>query len=436
MSSHDKSMTLDDILEEEEVDYESDTPLPNYDGPAPPARASRVEPNPFPESGAVTALTALRATPSLESGDITNPLDEHQELAVTAHDDARLRSQTYATQRARQDYVFTPLSVEERLREVSRQTLASWVTGPEAKTASEIAARQALRERYLTTQVVPLDEYRQRLDRQAHGASIPSMRTVPIVLYPGEDENENDTFFTTWLHRVRKLRSVFALRESGDLADIRLERKLYYEFSKLKAKVRLRSVYRSQYAGTPQARAYAATSAAGPSHNMASDPITPTPSSVKRSASPTDLAADAQKRQRQMGNPAVRESHIPMSSRTQDTPAISPSIGTGSRDDVAGESSPHGTAGSLAHRAAPGEVGVSATAFAELFRQVNGLVYEVQTLRDRSDRLENRLLSLDQGQQRLGGQLDVLMRFPQIMATPTASAQAPPNPHGTDPDKA
>ena len=56
---------------------------------------------------------------------------------------------TYMATQARQDYILTPLSVEKRLREVTGQTLASWVIGPEVKTASEVAARQAFRERYL-----------------------------------------------------------------------------------------------------------------------------------------------------------------------------------------------------------------------------------------------------------------------------------------------
>ena len=100
-------------------------------------------------------------------------------------------------------------------------------------------------------------------------------------------QNESDNYFVRWVHRVRKLRSIFALRVSGDLADVRLERKLYYEFAKLKAKGRLRSVYRSQYAGTPQASVYAATSAAGSSHSMATYLNTPSLSSLKRPARQT-----------------------------------------------------------------------------------------------------------------------------------------------------
>ena len=198
------------------------------------------------------------------------------------------------------------------------------------------------------------------------------MRTIQIILYPGEDENENDTFFVRWVHRVRNLRSIFALGASGDQADVRLERKLYYEFAKLKAKGRLRSVYRNQYVGTPQARFYAAASAAGSSHSMATDPNASTPSSVKRPASPADPASDARKRQRQTGSPALGEPHIPMRSLTQGNPATSPSIGIGRRDDVAGEASPRGTVGSLARLAAQEEAGVSATAYADLLRRFNG----------------------------------------------------------------
>ena len=168
----------------EEIDYESDTPLPSYEDPAPQTRAPRVETNLFPERRAVNVLTALRVTPGLEPGESSNPLDEQQELAIAAQDDARQRSLTYAIQQARRDYILTPLSVEQRLREDAGQSLACWVTGPEARSVSEVAARQALRERYLTPQVMPLDDYRQRLEGQARGASIPSMRTIPIILYP------------------------------------------------------------------------------------------------------------------------------------------------------------------------------------------------------------------------------------------------------------
>ena len=62
-------------LEEGELGYGSDIESP----PASPANVddtSRQAPKPFPEGGAVDTLTALPTTPGMESGIITNPLDE------------------------------------------------------------------------------------------------------------------------------------------------------------------------------------------------------------------------------------------------------------------------------------------------------------------------------------------------------------------------
>jgi hypothetical protein len=68
---------------EEEVDYESDTQMGSPEEPVPrspePAARERLAPNPFPDSGAAQEVTALRASSGLESGVVTNPLDEVQE---------------------------------------------------------------------------------------------------------------------------------------------------------------------------------------------------------------------------------------------------------------------------------------------------------------------------------------------------------------------
>ena len=61
------------------------------------------------------------------------------------------------TLKNQRDYVFTPLSVEERLRQKTGQTLATWTIGPVAASPEEMASGQALRdsclEPYLTTQI-------------------------------------------------------------------------------------------------------------------------------------------------------------------------------------------------------------------------------------------------------------------------------------------
>ena len=95
-----------------------------------------------------------------------------------------------------------------------------------------------------------------------------------------------------------------------------------------------------------------------------------------------------------MGSPALGESHIPMSSRTQGISATLPSIGTGHRDDVAGEASPHGTVGFHAHRAVSEEAGVSATAHDDLRHRLDAQC-------ERLNRVKNHLRSLDQALQRV-----------------------------------
>ena len=53
------------------------------------------------------------------------------------------------TLKNQRDYVFTPLSVDERLRQTTGQTLATWTIGPGTTPPEEVASGQALRERYL-----------------------------------------------------------------------------------------------------------------------------------------------------------------------------------------------------------------------------------------------------------------------------------------------
>ena len=78
MSARDeRSTNLEDILAEEEADYENDTVVQQEEDPQPlPTwREQTPAPNPFPERNAVAtppAYTALRDTQGLEPGVITN----------------------------------------------------------------------------------------------------------------------------------------------------------------------------------------------------------------------------------------------------------------------------------------------------------------------------------------------------------------------------
>ena len=50
-----------------------------------------------------------------------------------------------ATLESHTDYVFTPISLEERLRQSTGQSLESWNIGPAANTPEEIEAGKVLR---------------------------------------------------------------------------------------------------------------------------------------------------------------------------------------------------------------------------------------------------------------------------------------------------
>ena len=65
------------------------------------------------------------------------------------------------------------------------------------------------------------------------------MKGVPILLFPGETPEEEDNAFIRWVHLARRLSSMMALRASANVEDVRLKRKLRYDYAKLKAKGQL-----------------------------------------------------------------------------------------------------------------------------------------------------------------------------------------------------
>ena len=93
----------------------------------------------------------------------------------------------------------------------------------------------------------------------------------------------------------------------------------------------------------------------------------------KRQGSQADPERDVCKRQRRMGSPAEEALQTSTSYTPRGTHATSPDTGFGNGGDVSGESSPHETERSLAHRATPAESGVSAQAHADLVHEVNSL---------------------------------------------------------------
>ena len=59
-----------------------------------------------------------------------------------------------ATLESHNDYFFTSISVEERLRQTVGQPLASWIVAPAAATPEEVEGRRVLRDIYLVPYVI------------------------------------------------------------------------------------------------------------------------------------------------------------------------------------------------------------------------------------------------------------------------------------------
>ena len=110
--------------------------------------------------------------------------------------------------------------MDERLKEAARQTLLTWVIGPEATKPEDLTTRRALNEKYLEPCVFTLSQYKARLARKARGAPVSSMKGIPILLLTNELRDEEDSAFVHWVHQVRRLSSMWALRASASVADV------------------------------------------------------------------------------------------------------------------------------------------------------------------------------------------------------------------------
>uniref|UniRef100_M4BFD3 Uncharacterized protein n=1 Tax=Hyaloperonospora arabidopsidis (strain Emoy2) TaxID=559515 RepID=M4BFD3_HYAAE len=331
------------------------------------------------------------------------------------------------TLKYQRDYVFTPLSVKERLRQTTGQTLATWNIDPEAASHEEGAIGQALRERYLEPSLTTQSQYKARLELQARGAPVPLIKGIPILLFTGETKDEEDDEFIRWVHRTRRLSSMYALRASVSVADMRLERKLQYDYAKIKARGQLRN--RTRYAS-------ATTVAASAGQTVTNNPPTNTTSGGKRPRSRDDSGHDVQIYPRRMGNLAEGESHTPMSSPTPGTHATSPDIDISHDEDVVSGVSSHGTGGSITHRAASVEVGVPKEEHEKVLLELSGLRETLGKTQSALDATQARVQALESGHTRMKTQIDLLIRMQQPMARPTSAAQATPSSRGTNPDTA
>ncbi|KAG4233197.1 hypothetical protein PC116_g18589 [Phytophthora cactorum] len=215
---------------------------------SPPRRVLRTS-NPFAER--YNPLLALLDAPPLTSryeedridpNVITNDLDEAQGRQLSTEPSSQRSNRPVArplTLPSRLDYGFQPLDPAETACRAALQLLDTYVCEPSAATADQQVRRHTLRERFLTQQVTNPRKYREHLQQQLHGQPVPAMRTVPVVIRPGEVTTAYEAQFQNCVERTQRLPSYEALRVSFSEIDIRLERRQRLDFAKLKARRQL-----------------------------------------------------------------------------------------------------------------------------------------------------------------------------------------------------
>uniref|UniRef100_A0AAV1VK77 Uncharacterized protein n=1 Tax=Peronospora matthiolae TaxID=2874970 RepID=A0AAV1VK77_9STRA len=140
---------------------------------------------------------------------------------------------------------------------------------------------------------------------QARGAPVPPIKRLPSLLLAGETVSEEDDAFVRWVHHVRRLSNMFSLRASVNVADVRLEGKLRYDYTKFKVIGQLRN--RTRYASATKV-------AASSDQSVANNPPTRTTSGGKRPRSRDDHDHDAQKHSKHKDSLTEEVSQTAMSS--------------------------------------------------------------------------------------------------------------------------
>ena len=252
----------------------------------------------------------------------------------------------------RAGYGFEPRDPAEEARRAMSQSMGSYIPGPEAKTPDELAARKSLRERFLTPQEFSIGDYRKRLKGHARGGSVPSMRTIPVVLAPGESTSEDDMLFRKWVHRTRRLRNYDNLQASFQEKDVRVERRLRFDFAKQKASGKVRQAFHqtlphgSSAPADTSSRAHQRESRdvpiQGQSGSSSADLVLPATIAGKRVSTGVATAdPHDQKRQRRQGSPAGGVPHTPKSSVNVGIPSTSPDTGYDPCGSAAPKDAPH-----------------------------------------------------------------------------------------------
>ena len=281
-----ESQTLSSYVDfDEDVDYGSKTNAHGDEGTLSSLPVPEVRPltatNPFVKRGETTAPVAQHHATDTGERIITNLFDEQQELVLQQEESALRRAQTKRVIQNRFGYVFSIPDVEERLRQTECRSHSIWAIFPEATSPEDIAFRQVLHERYLEPFLITQNQYKAHFESLARGISVRPIEGVLIFLFASELPKEEDNQFIRWVYRKQHLSSMTALRASADVADVRLGRKIRYEYAKIKTRGKLRN--RTRYASvTPVAT--------GSDPVVRSNPLPPTTIGEKRPERKVTLA--------------------------------------------------------------------------------------------------------------------------------------------------
>ncbi|GMF57393.1 unnamed protein product [Phytophthora fragariaefolia] len=245
------------------------------------------------------------------------------------------------------------------------------------------------------------------------------MRTYPVVLQPREDSTEYESRFELWVEKSRRLSSMEALRASFSEVDARLERRLRFDYAKLRAKRRLPAGlqwlprlgdihYAPMSPSSVQTEGFSV--ARGQIRSVGADPAAPQLIAGKREATVDAVASPRgavdlsdQKRPRRQGNPAGGAPQTPMSFPSGGSLATLPDTGNAHGIDVSLEFVPRGSGNSPARRATPEAAAVlpqsplpRSGAVAELAQSLSQLRLLVQDVDQRVYRCCDDLDSLHQ----------------------------------------
>jgi hypothetical protein len=220
---------------EKQVSYGSDTSMTTPPrSPEPEAQELRAH-NPFPELGADRELSAQRASSGLESGVITNALDEVQERQLEEGEVQRSqRPEARPLLISHREYRFRARDPAEVVKEaMGQRSLRAWICGPAATAASELEARDALRAIHRRRRQLSMElawQIKHVVRRyQTYGRT-------PSCSFQERPPKRTMSCSATGLSALGSSPRWMLYELASRKFDVRLERRLLFEYAKVKTK--------------------------------------------------------------------------------------------------------------------------------------------------------------------------------------------------------